>query len=180
LERLQQTLNDEAAKCTRRRQRGKAWSEASGAVETALAAASWDKARARLQAFTRRWGEDEDTRVLKTRIEDLRREDMAHRTHPLAVPPGVLGTPSNTMASGASKPGGAVGYSGAGATGAGSGAGDATQSARHLIESARRDLARGDFGAAADKMTLCLTMVDAGNRDCRALKAQAEQEGKFQ
>jgi hypothetical protein len=173
LERLQQTLNDEAAKCTRRRQRGKAWSEASGAVETALAAASWDKARARLQAFTRRWGEDEDTRVLKTRIEDLRREDLAHRTHPLAVPQGAL-------ASGSSRPGGAVGYSGAGATGAGSEAGDATQFARNLIDSARRDLARGDFGAAADKMTLCLTMVDAGNRDCRALKAQAEQEGKFQ
>lgn len=173
LERLQQTLNDEAAKCTRRRQRGKAWSEASGAVETALAAASWDKARSRLQAFTRRWGEDEDTRVLKTRIEDLRREDVAHRTHPLAVPPAA---PPGALASESSRPGGAVGYSGGGATGAG----DATQSARNLIESARRDLARGDFGAAADKMTLCLTMVDAGNRDCRALKAQAEQEGKFQ
>ena len=173
LERLQQTLNDEAAKCTRRRQRGKAWSEASGAVETALAAASWDKARTRLQAFTRRWGEDEDTRVLKTRIEDLRREDAVHRNHPLAAPPGVL-------ASGSARPGGAVGYSGTGATGSGIGAADATQSARNLIDSARRDLARGDFGAAADKMTLCLTMVDAGNRDCRALKAQAEQEGKFQ
>jgi hypothetical protein len=176
LERLQQTLNDEAAKCTRRRQRGKAWSEASGAVETALAAASWDKARARLQAFTRRWGEDEDTRVLKTRIEDLRREDLAHRTHPLAVPQGAL-------ASGSSRPGGAVGYSGRGETGSSGGmpqSGQSAESARKLIDSARRDLARGDFGAAADKMTLCLTMVDAGNRDCRALKAQAEQEGKFQ
>jgi len=162
LERLQQTLNDEAAKCTRRRQRGKAWSEASGAVETALAASSWDKARTRLQAFTRRWGEDEDTRVLQARIDDLRREDAVHRTHPLAVPQG------------------AVGSSRAGATDTGGGAGDATQSARNLIDSARHDLARGDFGAAADKMTLCLTMVDAGNRDCRALKAQAEQEGKIQ
>jgi hypothetical protein len=180
LQRLQQALNDEAAKCTKRRQRGKAWNEASGAVETALAAASWDKARTRLQAFTRRWGEDEDTRALRTRIEDLRREDMAHRTHPLAAPEGAPGTPSRSMASGDSRPGGAVGYSGAGATGAGGGGGDATQSARNLVDSARRDLARGDFGAAADKMTLCLTMVDAGNRECRALKAQAEQEGKLQ
>jgi hypothetical protein len=162
LERLQQTLNDEAAKCTRRRQRGKAWNEASGAVETALATSSWDKARTRLQAFTRRWGEDEDTRVLQARIDDLRREDAVHRTHPLAAPEG------------------AVGSSRAGATGSGGGAGDATQSARNLIDGARHDLARGDFGAAADKMTLCLTMVDAGNRDCRALKAQAEQEGKIQ
>jgi hypothetical protein len=163
LERLQQTLNDEAAKCTRRRQRGKAWNEASGAVEAALAAASWDKARTRLQAFTRRWGEDADTRVLQARIEDLRREDAVHRNHPLAAPPG-----------------GAVGYSGAGAAGSGGGAVDATQSARSLIDSARRDLARGDFGAAADKMDLCLSMVDAGNRECRQLRAQAEQEGKLQ
>ena len=29
-------------------------------------------------------------------------------------------------------------------------------------------------------MTLCLTMVDAGNRECRALKTQAEQQAKFQ
>jgi hypothetical protein len=93
LERLQQALNDEAAKCTKRRQRGKAWNEASGAVETALAASSWDKARTRLQAFTRRWGEDEDTRVLQARIEALRREDAAHRTHPLAVPEGAVGSP---------------------------------------------------------------------------------------
>jgi hypothetical protein len=89
LERLQQALNDEAAKCTRRRQRGKAWNEASGAVETALAASSWDKAHTRLQAFTRRWGEDEDTRVLQARIDALRREDAVHRTHPLAVPEGA-------------------------------------------------------------------------------------------
>jgi hypothetical protein len=175
LERLQQTLNDEAAKCTRRRQRGKAWNEASGAVGTALAASSWDKARTRLQAFTRRWGEDEDTRVLQARIEDLRREDAVHRNHPLAAPPGAL-------ASDSARPGGAVGYSGAGAgaTGSGSGAGAATESARNLIDSARRDLARGDFGPAADKMDLCLQMVDAGNRECRQLRAQAEQEGKLQ
>ena len=86
LERLQQALNDEAARCTRRRQRGKAWNEASGAVETALAASSWEKARTRLQAFTRRWGEDDDTRALESRIEGLRREDAAHRSHPLAAP----------------------------------------------------------------------------------------------
>jgi hypothetical protein len=99
LQRLQEGLNDEAAKCTRRRQRGKAWNEASGAVESALAAASWDKARARLQAFTKRWGEDEDSSALKARIEELRRADAAHREHPLAAPPG-----------------GAVGTSGGGAT----------------------------------------------------------------
>jgi hypothetical protein len=167
LERLQQSLNDEAAKCTKRRQRAKAWNDTSGAVEAALAAAGADKARARLQAFTKRWGEDEDTRALKTRIEEARREEEAHRSHPLAVPQSS-----------------AIGSSGLGATGSSGGGGGAqraaAESARNLIQSAERDLDRGDYGAAVDKMTLCLTMVDAGNRECRALKTQAEQEGRFQ
>ncbi|MFD0755047.1 hypothetical protein ACFQ09_13870, partial [Massilia norwichensis] len=160
LQRLQQALNDEAAKCTRRRQRSKAWSDASNGVEAALAAASWDKARTRLQAFTKRWGEDEDTRALKERIETAKRD----AAHPLAVPRS------------------AVGSSGGGATGAGGGRASqaAAESARNLIQSAERDLDRGDYGAAADKMTLCLTMVDAGNPACRALKTQAEQQAKFQ
>jgi hypothetical protein len=91
LQRLQAALNDEAAICTRRRQRAKAWSETSGAIDTALAAASWDKAKTRLQAFIRRWGEDDQTRALQLRIEDLRREDEARRSHPLAVPPATQG-----------------------------------------------------------------------------------------
>jgi hypothetical protein len=99
LQRLQQALNDEAAKCTKRRQRAKAWNEANAAVESALAASGWDKARTRLQAFTKRWGEDEDTRATKERIETARRDSM----HPLAVPRD------------------AVGSSGRGATGSGGG-----------------------------------------------------------
>jgi hypothetical protein len=86
LQRLQQGLNDEATICTRRRQRAKAWDETSAAAESALADAGWEKARTRLQAFIRRWGEDDNTRALKNRIEDARREDEARRTHPLAAP----------------------------------------------------------------------------------------------
>jgi hypothetical protein len=86
LQRLQQGLNDEAAICTRRRQRAKAWDETSAAAESALAADGWEKARTRLLAFIRRWGEDDNTRALKNRIEDARREDEARRTHPLAAP----------------------------------------------------------------------------------------------
>ncbi|MGO4478527.1 hypothetical protein AB4Z32_19955 [Massilia sp. 2TAF26] len=155
LQRLQQALNDEAAICTKRRQRARAWSETSAAVESALAAAGWDKALARLQAFTKRWGEDEDTRAMKEGIEAARRD----AAHPLAVPRSAAGS------------------SGGGATGAGGG--DKAQSAYNLIQSAQRDMANGNYGAAADKMTLCLTMVDAGNRECRALKTQAEQQAKF-
>lgn len=91
LQRLQQALNEEAAACTRRRQRNKAWNETGNAVESALAAASWDRARTRLQAFTRRWGEDGETRAMKERIEAARREDEMHRVHPLAVPRSAVG-----------------------------------------------------------------------------------------
>jgi hypothetical protein len=81
LERLQDSLNEESAICTKRRQRNKAWSETSSAAESALAAGSVDKARTRLLAFIRRWGEDDKTRALKARIDAA-----AEREHPLAVP----------------------------------------------------------------------------------------------
>jgi hypothetical protein len=83
LERLQKTLNDQSAICTKRRQRNKAWSEASAAADAALDAGSADKARTRLQGFIRRWGEDDKTRALKARID----EAAAREQHPLAVPP---------------------------------------------------------------------------------------------
>jgi hypothetical protein len=81
LARLQQELNDAAAECKRVRQRGKAWSDASAAVESALGTSSYDRARSRLSAFTRRWGEDDETRALKAKVDAV-----APREHPLATP----------------------------------------------------------------------------------------------
>ncbi|WP_075793110.1 hypothetical protein [Massilia putida] len=81
LERLQRALNEASNACTRKRQRASAWSEARGAVESALAAGNAERAHSRLQAFTKRWGEDDDTRALKIRV------DAARGEHPLAVPP---------------------------------------------------------------------------------------------
>ena len=152
LERLQKALNQEAAKCTRRQQRLDAWSDTSAAAEAALKAGNTERARTRLQGFIRRWGEDADTRALRERI------DAARREHPLAVP----------RSSG-----------GSGGGGSGSTAGGDAQSARNLIREARTDLARGAFNAASDKMALCLSMVDPGNRECAALRDQAEREGKL-
>lgn len=83
LARLQQELNDAAAECKRVRQRGKAWSDTSAAVESALGTSSYDKARSRLSAFTRRWGEDDETRALKAKVDAV-----APREHPLATPGG--------------------------------------------------------------------------------------------
>ena len=85
LERLQVALNEASSACTRKRQRAKAWDDARGSVETALAARNAERARTRLSAFTRRWGEDDATRALEGRIDALRRE------HPLAAPEGNSG-----------------------------------------------------------------------------------------
>jgi hypothetical protein len=79
LQRVQKALNDASATCTRKRQRDKAWREAKPAIESALSASSFERARARLRGFTRRWGEDEDTRAMKeeidTRAPEHRRAD---------------------------------------------------------------------------------------------------------
>jgi hypothetical protein len=83
LERLQRGLNEASSACTRKRQRANAWAEARGPIESALASGSVERARARLQAFTKRWGEDDNTRALKVRI------DAARPDHPLASPPDV-------------------------------------------------------------------------------------------
>jgi hypothetical protein len=69
LQRVQRALNDAAGMCTRKRQRDKAWREAKSGVEAALRASSVERARQRLRTFTRRWGEDDQTRALKEEID---------------------------------------------------------------------------------------------------------------
>lgn len=81
LERLQRELNAASSACTRKRQRASAWAEARGPIESSLESGSVERARTRLQAFTKRWGEDDNTRALKARI------DAASAEHPLAIPP---------------------------------------------------------------------------------------------
>lgn len=49
-----------------------------------------------------------------------------------------------------------------------------SQSVRNLVADARASMARGDYRAAADKMEVCVAMVDANTRECVDLKARAE------
>ena len=69
LQRVQKSLNEASATCTRKRQRDKAWREAKAGVDAALAGSAVERARARLRAFTRRWGEDDATRAAKDEID---------------------------------------------------------------------------------------------------------------
>ncbi|WP_161783979.1 zinc ribbon domain-containing protein [Massilia sp. LC238] len=79
LRQVQQSLNKAAADCTRAEQRAKAWLDASGAIKKLRRARAYDKALARLAVFTKRWGEDDQTRALRLEIVD-------EREHPLADP----------------------------------------------------------------------------------------------
>ncbi|MBA4094537.1 MAG: hypothetical protein C0489_10675 [Candidatus Accumulibacter sp.] len=69
LQRVQKALNEASATCARKRQRDKAWREAKTSVESALGAAAVERARSRLRAFTKRWGEDDATRAMKEEID---------------------------------------------------------------------------------------------------------------
>lgn len=56
-----------------------------------------------------------------------------------------------------------------------------SESARNLIANARQALTLGNYKLAADKMEVCLAMVDAGNRECSALKTKANRlQGEMQ
>lgn len=79
LRQVQQSLNKAAADCTRAEQRARAWIDATGAIEKLRRARAYDKALARLAVFTKRWGEDDQTRALRLEIVD-------EREHPLADP----------------------------------------------------------------------------------------------
>ena len=69
-----------------------------------------------------------------------------------------------------SRPAGAAGT----ATASSSASQSQSQSVRNLLVDARASVARGDYRAAADKMEVCVAMVDANTRECSELKARAE------
>ena len=48
------------------------------------------------------------------------------------------------------------------------------QLARNLIAEGGRALSLGDYKTAIDKMEVCATMVDGGNRECEAMRVRAE------
>jgi hypothetical protein len=157
LQRLQKGLSDAVPICEKRRQKIKAWSDASAATDSLLAAGAFDKALARLAQFTRRYGEDSGTRELKARIESQRGVKNASAPPPLLggepAPPAAAPTPMMQAPSAQSS---------------------SAQSARNLINDAEREMAQSNYKAAADRMDICINMVDATNQQCLAVKARAE------
>jgi hypothetical protein len=141
LARLQSAINAAVPGCEKKKLRIKAWNDTGAAVENALAAGDFGKAQARLAQFTRRYGDDDDTRKLKNKIAEQR----------AAAPPAAKVAPSAT---------------------------ETAQSVRNLIGEAERELAEGNYKGASDKLETCITMVDAGNRECAAFKVHADRMQK--
>jgi hypothetical protein len=141
LTRLQSAIIAAQPACEKKKLRTKAWNDTTATVESALAAGDFAKAQARLLLFTRRYGDDDDTRRLKEKIAEQRGS-----APPAPLPPERVAAPPSETA----------------------------QSVRNLIDEAERALAAGNYKAASDKLETCITMVDAGNRECAAFKVHAD------
>lgn len=76
LARLQKAITATAPACEKKAQRARAWTDARAALETALATNALDKAAARLSTFVKRWGDDEQTRQWRDRIDARRAEKL--------------------------------------------------------------------------------------------------------
>lgn len=144
LTRLQAAIIAAQPACEKKKQRTKAWNDTTATVESALAAGDFAKAQARLALFTKRYGDDEDTRRLKEKIAEQR---GSAAPAPLPVERVERVAPSQA---------------------------DTAQSVRNLIDEAERALAAGNYKAASDKLETCVTMVDSGNRECAAFKMHAD------
>lgn len=143
---LQTAINDAAAGCAKKKQRVKAWDDTIIAVDNALAAGDFAKAQARLAQFTKRWNEDADTRRLKDKIATQKAATAPPPVFASDPAPVPVRTPASQQ----------------------------SQSVRNLIDEAERALSAGNYKAASDKLETCITMVDAGNRECAAFKVHAD------
>lgn len=147
LTRLQNAMNSAAPGCEKKKQRGKAWEDTITAVDNALAAGDFARAQTRLTQFTRRFNEDEATRKLKDKIAEQRAAAPPAPAPFERVAPLEQAAPSSAQTQ---------------------------QSVRNLINEAERALLMGNYKGASDKLETCITMVDAGNRECAAFKVHAD------
>ena len=153
LARLQKSIDAAGASCGKKKLREKAWGDTTTAVENALAEGDFAKAQSRLGQFTKRWNEDDETRKLRTRINE--RRAAAPPLAPLPLPEVVERSRPVPEVVERSRP-------------------VQSMSARNLIDEADRALRAGNYRAAVDKLETCVTMVDEGARECAAFKVHAE------
>lgn len=90
LQRIQSAMNSASPGCEKKRLRAKAWSDTTAAVETALEDDERGRALARLNQFTRKWGDDAATRALKARIGRVAPPPPREAARPAPAPSGDL------------------------------------------------------------------------------------------
>jgi len=158
LQRLQSAINAAASACDKKKLRARTWSETLAAVDSALDDGDTARAQVRLAQFTKRYGDDAETRALKARIAAQREaETPAKKAAPSPS--------SGARADAGSPPDGAAGSAGSAA--------QRSQSSRNLIAEAERQIALGNYKAASDKLETCIAMVE-GSRECAAYKVNAD------
>lgn len=69
-------IHGAALGCERRRQRSKAWADLKPALDSAVQSGALERADARLAAFTKKWGADDDTRDWDKRIDVKKAERL--------------------------------------------------------------------------------------------------------
>jgi hypothetical protein len=82
LRRVQKAINDASPGCEKKRVRARSWTETQVAVDKLVGDGQIAKAHARLAQFTRRYGEDDETRALKERIGPVPQPARPRSTSP--------------------------------------------------------------------------------------------------
>lgn len=208
--RAQNALREARPGCDKKQAKAKEWADTGSAVEALLQAASPEKAAARLQAFTQRWGDSDAVRALRDRIDDVRVANLLDQADAcMAARDGRCADKRVAAAEVFQRPEFArriadlraavsalleatlLDGQGAGATTAAPPPPRSSitttepppappqstpqQQAARMLASARRDIGQANYKVAIDRLDSCATMVDAGNRECLALKQTAQQ-----
>ena len=158
--RVQTAISKDRPGCEKAQARARAWDDVNAAVSKAIDADEPARAHARLNQFTKKYGEDDDTRALKARIGPVPQRES--RAAPEAAPAPVVPT-SPDSASPAPRtvtPSGALARK--------------VLSVRNLISEAERDIAIGNYQAASRRMESCMAMIEGGSRECAAFKVYAD------
>ena len=177
LARIQKAIDLAVPACEKKRQRAKAWSEASSAIGTALQSSNFEAAQTRLNVYTRRWGSDADASEAEGRIDaGLGAQLLDQAESCLKSGDHVCTQQKSAAAERLRRPEleSRIAAVRAAQALASAQAQNAAQSAHNLVLEANHEMAITNYKGAIDKMEICATMVDAGNAECAALKAKAE------
>lgn len=158
--RVQTAISKDRPGCEKAQARARAWDDVNAAVNKFIDADEPARAHARLNQFTKKYGEDDDTRALKARIGPVPQRDNGRPLADAAPAPAPASSDSASPAPRTVTPAGALARK--------------VLSVRNLISEAERDIAIGNYQAASHRMESCMAMIEGGSRECAAFKVYAD------